>query len=74
MIKTTINISDKTLNSLIDVSSKLNMPETDIIKLLMMNAHIDNKKDDKYLKLFTIIKYQKRDPENPDHSFLKNFS
>jgi hypothetical protein len=63
MIKTTINISEETLNALIDASFQLNISETDIIKLLMMNSHLDNKKDDRYLKFFSIIKYQERDPE-----------
>ena len=63
MIRTTINISEETLDTLIDASIVLNIPETAVIKLLMMNAHLDNKSDDKYLKMFSIIKYQERNPE-----------
>jgi hypothetical protein len=63
MIRTTINISEETLDALIDASIKLCIPETGVIKLLMMNTHLDNKSDNKYLKMFSIIKYQERDPE-----------
>jgi hypothetical protein len=63
MIRTTINISENTLDTLISASRKLNIPETDVIKLLMMYTHRDNKRDDRYFKMFSIIKYQKRDPD-----------
>jgi hypothetical protein len=58
MIKTTINIHDKTLKILDYASDELNLSRIDIIKLLLGRIHLDNKK---YIKLFTIIKYQKRD-------------
>ena len=61
MIKTTINMHDKTLKTLEYASSKLNVSQMDVIKLLLGKIHLDRKK---YIKLFTIIKYQKRDPEN----------
>jgi hypothetical protein len=63
MIRTTINIKEDTLSALIDASLELGLPETDVIKLLMMNTHLDNKSDNKYLKMFSIVKYQVRDPE-----------
>jgi hypothetical protein len=61
MIKTTINLNKKTLKTLEKASKKLNISETDIIKLLMQRIHEDTKK---YLQFFSIVKYQKRDPEN----------
>jgi hypothetical protein len=39
------------------------MPKTDIIKLVMMKIHGDNKSDNRYIKLFSRIKYQERNQE-----------
>jgi hypothetical protein len=63
MIRTTINISDKTLEKLKNATSKLDVPIENIIKLVMTIIHRDNKSDDRYVKLFSRIEYQGRDSE-----------